>query len=132
MISSLQPKFVHLCIRVLDVEKSIKFYQDALNLQVSRDRDFPEGKFRLVYMRSEINDFEIELTYNYDQEEPYTVGDGYSHVAVTVPDLKALHVYHQEQGYTVSDLKALTSSSSGYYFLTDPDGYRVEVIQESM
>ncbi len=125
----INPKFVHLCIRVLDLEKSKQFYQEAFGLEVSRERDFPEGKFTLTYMRSQANDFEIELTYNYDQKEPYTVGNGYSHVAVTVPDLKSLHQFHKEKGYEVSELKALTSSSSGYYFLTDPDGYRVEIIQ---
>ncbi len=124
-------KFVHSCIRVLDLEKSIDFYENALNLKISRRRDFPEYKFTLVYMKSELGDFEIELTYNYDQEEPYTIGNGYSHIAVIVDDLKESYSRHQELGYEVGDIKSLSEEASGgYYFLTDPDGYRTEVIQK--
>ncbi len=123
--------FVHACVRVLDLEKSIKFYKDALNFKVSRRSDFPEYEFTLVYMKSPISDFELELTYNYDRKEPYTVGDGYSHFAVVVDDLKVSYQRHQEAGYEVTDLKSLSEEASGgYYFLTDPDGYRTEIIQK--
>jgi lactoylglutathione lyase len=122
--------FVHACIRVMDLEESIEFYQTALNLEVSNRRDFPESKFTLVYLKSPTGDFEIELTYNYDQEEPYTIGDGFSHFAVKVDDLEASYQRHKELGYEVGNLKSLTESSDGYYFLTDPDGYRTEIIQK--
>ncbi|WP_027340562.1 lactoylglutathione lyase [Halonatronum saccharophilum] len=123
--------FVHSCIRVLDLEESIEFYEKALNLKVSRRRDFPEYKFTLVYMKSKLGDFEIELTYNYDREEGYTIGDGYSHIAVTVDDLKKSYQRHKEAGYKVGDIKSLSEEASGgYYFLTDPDGYRTEIIQK--
>ncbi len=124
-------KYVHACIRVLDLEKSVKFYQDALNLEIARKRDFPEYKFTLVYMKSPEDDFELELTYNYDRQEPYTIGDGYSHLAVVVDDLKASYRRHKQAGYTVSDIKQLSDEAAGgYYFLTDPDGYRTEIIQK--
>ena len=124
-------KFVHSCIRVLDLEKSIDFYKNALNLKIARERDFPEYEFTLIYMKSPESDFEIELTYNYDQEEPNTIGNGYSHIAATVEDIKTAHKKHAELGYEVSELKSLDQEAEGgYYFLSDPDGYRIEVIQE--
>ncbi|KXS41703.1 MULTISPECIES: lactoylglutathione lyase [unclassified Candidatus Frackibacter] len=123
--------FVHACIRVMDLEKSIDFYKDALNLKIARERDFPEYEFTLVYMKNDNNNFELELTYNYDQEEPYTIGDGFSHFAVTVDDLKSAYKKHQDAGYEVSELKSLDEEAEGgYYFLTDPDGYRIEIIQD--
>ncbi|MCK8823770.1 lactoylglutathione lyase [Fuchsiella alkaliacetigena] len=123
--------FVHSCIRVLDLEKSIEFYQQALGLEVDRRRDFPEYEFTLVYLKSSTGDFELELTYNYDRQEPYTIGDGYSHLAVTVADLEASYQRHQELGYEVGDINSLEGEAGGgYYFLTDPDGYRTEIIQK--
>ena len=123
--------FVHACIRVMDLEESIDFYQTALNMEIASERDFPEYEFTLVYMKSPNGDFEIELTYNYDREEPYTIGNGYSHFAATVDDLEKSYQRHKELGYEVSELKSLSEDGSGgYYFLTDPDGYRTEIIQK--
>ncbi len=123
--------YVHACYRVMDLKESIEFYQKALNLEISRERDFPEYEFTLVYLKSQEGDFEIELTYNYDRKEPYTVGNGYSHIAVKVDDLKKSHQRHKDLGYEVSELKSLSEEASGgYYFLTDPDGYRTEIIQK--
>ncbi|RCW48794.1 MULTISPECIES: VOC family protein [unclassified Halanaerobium] len=120
--------FIHSCIRVMDLEKSLDFYKGAFNLKESKRKDFPEDKFTLVYLTDAEENFELELTYNYDQEEPYTIGNGYSHIAVSVDDLETSHKEHIEAGYNVGELRSLSDSSSGYYFITDPDGYRVEVI----
>jgi lactoylglutathione lyase len=120
--------FVHSCIRVMDLEKSVDFYKKALNLEESRRRDFPEDKFTLVYLTDQKGNFELELTYNYDREEPYTIGNGYSHIAVKVEDLEKSYQRHKAAGYEVGNLKSLSEGSSGYYFITDPDGYRTEVI----
>lgn len=123
--------FVHSCIRVMDLEKSIKFYQDALGLEISRKKDFPEYKFTLVYMKGSESDFELELTYNYDREEPYTIGNGYSHIALVVDGLKEAHKKHKEMGYKVGEPKSLSKNSTGgFYFITDPDGYEIEIIQK--
>lgn len=123
-------KIVHGCIRVLDLGKSIKFYEDALNFEVARRRDFPEDEFTLVYMKSQAGDFEVELTYNYDQEEPYEIGDGFSHFAVTVDDLEQSYHRHKEMDYEISDIYSLSEEASGgFYFITDPDGYETEIIQ---
>ncbi|MFW6026252.1 MAG: VOC family protein [Candidatus Woesearchaeota archaeon] len=122
-------RFVHSCIRVLDLEKSIEFYKNALGLEISQRKDFPEGKFTLVYLKDNESDFELELTYNYDQEKPYEIGNGYSHIAVVVDDLKASYNKHKQMGYKISDITGLGENSSGFYFITDPDGYDIEVIQ---
>ena len=113
----------------MDLEKSVDFYKDALGLEVTSRNDFPEGEFTLVYLKDDTGNFELELTYNYGREEPYTIGDGYSHLAVVVDDLEKAHQNHKEAGYEVTDLMGLGDSSGSYYFLTDPDGYDIEVIR---
>lgn len=122
-------KMLHVCIRVMDLEKSLEFYRDAIGLRETRRKDFPEHKFTLVYLSDEDGDYELELTYNYDQEEPYTVGNGYSHIAVSVEDLEGARQKHIDMGYEVTKLSGLPGTAPSFYFVTDPDGYRVEMIR---
>ena len=82
-------KAIHTMIRVLDLDKTISFYDKAFDLKVADRFDFDD--FTLVYLRNDENDFEIELTLNKGQVEPYTHGDGYGHVAVCVDDCRAEH-----------------------------------------
>lgn len=119
----------HTCIRVMDLEESIEFYKNALGFEVTSKNDFPEGEFTLAFLKDKQENFELELTYNYDREEPYTIGDGYSHLAVKVDDLEKSHQRHKELGYEVSDLSGIGGSTSSFYFLTDPDGYDIEVVR---
>ena len=122
-------KFLHTCVRVKDLEASLKFYKEALGFKEARRNDFPEYKFTLVvYLGLEGDDYELELTYNYDHEA-YDLGDGYGHIAVGVDDLEATHQAHKEAGYTVTDLSGLPGKPKMYYFITDPDGYKIEVIR---
>lgn len=122
-------KILHLCLRVMDLEKSLKFYKEALGLKVTREKDFPEDEFTLVYLTDEYENFEIELTYNYNPEKPYVIGDGYSHFAVSVEDLEKSREKHVEMGYECTELMGLPGEKPRYYFVTDPDGYEVEVIR---
>lgn len=122
-------KMLHTCIRVMDLEKSLKFYREALGLVETRRKDFPEHKFTLVYLSNEIGGYEIELTYNYHPEKPYELGNGFSHIAVGVDDLEGEREKHKTLGYEVTPLKGLPGQKPGYYFVTDPDGYKVEVIR---
>lgn len=122
-------KMLHTCIRVKDLEKSLKFYQGALGFIETRRKDFPEHKFTLVYLSNEIGGYEIELTYNHDMEKPYELGNGFSHTAIGVEDLEGMREKHISLGYEVTDLKGLPGSRPNYYFVTDPDGYKVEVIR---
>ncbi len=122
-------KMLHTCIRVKNLEKSIKFYEEALGLIVTREKDFPEQKFSLIYLSNEIGGYEIELTYNYDTVEPYELGNGFSHTAIGVDNLEEMRQKHIDLGYEVTPLKGLPGEAPRYYFVTDPDGYRVEVIR---
>ena len=122
-------KMIHTCIRVMDLEKSESFYQEALGFTVARRKDYSEYKFTLSYLRSSGSDFELELTCNHGQEEPYELGNGYSHLAVSVVDLEASHKKHEELGLEPQPLKGLPGQGARFYFLADPDGYLVEVVK---
>lgn len=120
---------LHTCIRVTVLEESLKFYKEALGLIEIKRRDFPEHRFTLVYLSNEDGGYEIELTYNYDRENPYEIGDGFSHLAIGMDDLEKSREKHISLGYEVTELKGLPGEKPGYYFVTDPDGYKVEVIR---
>lgn len=122
-------KMLHTCIRVKDLDKSLKFYDEALGLKETRRKEFPEYKFSLVYLAHEGCDYEVELTYNYDVEKPYDLGNGYSHIAVGVDNLEEMREKHIALGYEVTDFKGLPGQQPNYYFVTDPDGYKIEVIR---
>ncbi|MGL4656299.1 MAG: lactoylglutathione lyase [Sarcina sp.] len=123
-------KMLHTCIRVMDLKKSLEFYRDALGLIETRRKEFPEYKFDLVYLSDKIGGYEVELTYNYNPEEPYVIGNGFSHIAIESDDIEALREKHIEMGYEVTPLKGLPGEPPKYYFVTDPDGYKVEVLRK--
>ncbi len=120
-------KLEHTCIRVLNLEKSIEFYEKALNLKVTKTKDNPEKQFTLVYLTDDIGNFEVELTYNYDKAEPYELGNGYSHLCLKVSDVEAAHKFHKDLGITCTDLYSPTGNGF-VYFITDPDGYKIEIL----
>ena len=121
-------KMAHTCVRVKDLEASVKFYQEAFGFEESRRRDFPDSKFTLVYLTVPGDEYEWELTYNYDHAA-YDLGDGYGHIAISSDDLEKLHEEHKNKGFNVTDLKGLPGTDPSYYFITDPDGYKIEVIR---
>jgi lactoylglutathione lyase len=123
-------KVIHAMIRVLELERSLKFYRDAIWLQVSQKLDFPD--FALVYLRSRENDFEIELTLNKGRTEAYTHGTGYGHVGVCVDDLDAEHARIKALGIAANDIKEFKEGDrliARFFFMQDPDGYKIEVLQ---
>lgn len=122
-------KFLHTCIRVKDLEASIKFYTEAFDFKEVRRMDFPEHEFTIVYLALEGDEsYELELTYNYGHPG-YDLGNGYGHIAVGVDDLEAYHDKHVKAGYTVTDIKGLPGKENMFYFVQDPDGYKTEVIR---
>ena len=124
-------KFLHTMIRVKDLDKSFKFYTEELGFRESRRKEFPEKKFDLVYLiLPNSPEFELELTYNYDQEKPYDLGTGYGHIAISHPDIISLREDFVAKGYEVTEIRGLTPDSNKYFFVEDPDGYRIEIIQE--
>lgn len=123
-------KPIHMMIRVLDEARSVAFYREALGLDIA-DR-FVFDSFTLVYLRSPEADFEIELTINHGRAEPYALGDGYGHVAVAVDELDAEHARLTAAGLAPGPIKEFHRDGAlmaRFFFLTDPDGYRIEVLQ---
>jgi lactoylglutathione lyase len=123
-------KLIHTMIRVLDLDKSVAFYRDVLDLKPSHTLDFPD--FALVYLRNEEDDAEIELTWNKGRTEPYTHGTGYGHVAVVVDDLDAKHASVTALGHSPQPIKEFKRGDellARFFFVQDPDGYKIEVLQ---
>ena len=123
-------KAIHTMIRVLDLDRSIDFYKRAFGLEVADHFDFDD--FALVYLRNDENDFEIELTLNKSRSEPYGHGDGYGHVAVCVNDCQAEHQRFRELGLEPNDVKEFHRDGAlmaRFFFVQDPDGYKIEVLE---
>lgn len=123
-------KAAHAMIRVFDLGRSMAFYKTALGLETAARFDFDD--FSLVYLRNDESDFEIELTHNHDQREPYSHGSGYGHIAVTVDDIAAEHRRLGEAGIArrdIVEMKHQGQALARIFFLEDPDGYKIEVIE---
>ncbi|CAJ0710239.1 MULTISPECIES: VOC family protein [Ralstonia] len=123
-------KLIHTMIRVRDLDASLKFYREVLDLTPSHTLDFPD--FGLVYLRNAENDVELELTLNKGRQEPYTHGDGYGHVAVVVDDVATKHAELLRAGYeplAVKEFKANDALLARFFFIQDPDGYKIEVLE---
>lgn len=123
-------KAIHFMIRVLDEERSVAFYEKALGLTVADRLDFPD--FTLVYLSNPESEFELELTINKGRAEPYELGAGYGHFAVTVDDLDAERARFEAEG--LSPRKLVEFAPAGqriarFFFVTDPDGYQIEVLE---
>jgi lactoylglutathione lyase len=124
-------KAIHMMVRVLDLDQSIAFYRTALGLQVA-DR-FEFDGFTLVYLRNVEADFEVELTLNHGRTEPYAHGDGYGHVAFCVDDLDGEHRRLTGAGIAPQPVKEFHRDGglmARFFFIQDPDGYRIEVLQQ--
>ncbi len=123
-------KVIHTMIRVLDLDKSLKFYADVLDLHPAHQLDFPD--FALVYLRNAQNDVEIELTLNKGRAEPYTHGSGYGHIGVVVPDVPRRHAELVAAGYEPTPVKEFKRGEdllARFCFIQDPDGYKIELLE---
>lgn len=124
-------KFVHSMLRVLDEARSIDFYTRAFGLRIADRLVFAD--FTLIYLLAEGGSFELELTINHGRTEPYALGDGYGHLAVVVEDLDAEHARLSDLGLApgrLIDFKNGDVPVGRFFFITDPDGYKIEVIQQ--
>lgn len=117
---------VEICLRVRDIDATLDFYTKLFDFEVASRREFPEDKFDLIYLNSPGSSVQIELTYNYDAE-PYVIGNGFSHLGVTVDDLEEMHKICKASPYETGELRGLSGGTPSYFFVTDPDGYRIEV-----
>lgn len=123
-------KAIHSMIRVLDEARSVAFYDTAFGLKVADRLDFET--FTLIYLSNAESSFELELTVNKGRTEPYALGDGYGHLAVSVPDVAAEHARLTEAGLTPRKLVEFKNAGvlvATFFFIADPDGYQIEVLQ---
>lgn len=125
-------KAIHSMIRVLDEARSVDFYDRAFGLKVDTRLDFES--FTLIYLRNAEADFEVELTVNKGRTEPYDLGDGYGHIAFVVDDLDAEHARMSEAGLGPRRLVDFAPGGeviARFFFIADPDGYQIEVLQKN-
>ncbi|NLY90052.1 MAG: lactoylglutathione lyase [Firmicutes bacterium] len=116
-------RFAHNNLNVLDLEKSVAFYEEALGLQEVRRKQADDGSFILVFLTDGITGHQLELTWLRDRTEPYNLGDNEIHLAMAVDDFEAAYSLHQKMGCICYENKAM-----GIYFIEDPDGYWIEII----
>jgi len=128
-------KSIHSMIRVLDEARSVAFYRTAFGLDVADRLEFA-GKdgdgFTLLYLGNASSSFELELTVNHGRTRPYDLGDGYGHLAVSVENLEAEHARVTAAGLAPTPLRSMQHNGkplAQFFFLQDPDGYRIEVLQ---
>ena len=116
-------EFNHSNFNVLDLEKSIAFYKEAIGLSVVREKDSSDGSFKIVYLGDGRTGFNLELTWMRDRKEPYNLGDEEFHLAFKTDDYDAFHKKHEEMGCICYE-----NPSMGIYFINDPDGYWIEIV----
>ena len=116
-------RFAHNNLNVLDLEKSLAFYQEALGLQEVRRKEAADGSFTLVFLGDNITNHQLELTCLRDRIEAYDLGDNEIHLGFVVDDFAEAYRKHQEMGCICYENKEM-----GVYFIEDPDGYWLEII----
>ncbi len=114
---------VHENYNVKDLERSIRFYGEALGLKEARRINAADGSFIIVYLESEDGGFQLELTWLKDFDRAYDLGDNEFHLAFVVDDFAAAHDLHEKMGCICFENPAM-----GIYFINDPDGYWLEII----
>ena len=116
-------KFAHFNFNVLDLEKSLAFYKEALDLEPVREKVADDGSFKLVYLGDKETDFQLELTWLRDRTEPYNLGECEFHLAFDTDKYDEFHKHHEEMGCI-----AFENPAMGIYFITDPDGDWIEIV----
>jgi lactoylglutathione lyase len=115
----------HSAINVIDLDKSLRFYEEALGLTVVRNIDGPDDSFKLRFLGHEPNDFLLELSWLADRETPYDLGDKEFHFGFRVEkeEYEAALAKHTQMGCV-----AMVNEDMGIYFIEDPDGYWLEIV----
>lgn len=114
-------RMVHQNFNVLDLDRSLAFYKEALGLHEARRNEKPD--FTLVYLADDTDTFQLELTWLKDRKTPYNLGDEEFHLAFVTDEYEAAHALHEQMGCI-----AFENPKMGIYFITDPDGYWLEII----
>lgn len=127
-------QFLHTMIRVKDLEKSLDFYTRHLGMKVLRQKDYPGGEFTLAFVGygDEKDHTVLELTHNWGQEEDYTHGSGFGHLAIGVPDIYGTCERLEKEGVKIPRPPGpMKHGNTVIAFIEDPDGYKIELIQKS-
>ena len=119
----MQFKMIHENYNVADLDRSLKFYRDALGLTEKRRNAAGDGSFIIVYLGNETGDFELELTWLRDHPQAYDIGEEEFHLAFRADDFDGAHALHEKMGCICFENPAM-----GIYFIQDPDGYWLEVV----
>lgn len=120
----IKARFDHFNFNVFDLEKSLAFYEKALGLKEVRRKVASDESFILVYLGDTEGHFTLELTWLRGRTEAYNLGECEYHLCVRVPgDYAATREYHREMGCI-----AYENHDMGLYFITDPDGYWIEIL----
>ena len=119
-------EFLHTMIRVRDLDAALDFFVNKLGLVETRRKDVPKGRFTLVFLATEPGAPEVELTHNWDQEEPYTEGRNFGHLAYRVDDIYATCQRLLDAGVTIN-----RPPRDGHMaFVRSPDGISIELLQK--
>ena len=116
-------RFDHFNFNVLDLERSLKFYKEALDLEPVEVKDAEDGSFQLVYLGDGVSDFRLELTWLRDRTEPYVLGEQEFHLAFRTDSFEQLLERHKAMGCVCFE-----NPDMGIYFIEDPDGYWIELV----
>ncbi|MGN0336337.1 MAG: VOC family protein [Lachnospiraceae bacterium] len=116
-------RMYHENYNVLDLNRSLEFYEKALGLTEQRRKEASDGSYIIVYVGNEETDFQLELTWLRDRTEPYNLGDEEFHLAFETDDFEAAHALHSEMGCICFE-----NEKMGIYFIQDPDGYWLEIV----
>ena len=116
-------KMVHENYNVYDMDRSLKFYNEALGLTEKRRKVAEDGSYIIVFVGNECSDFELELTWLKDQDRPYDLGDCEFHLAFRTAEFDKAYQKHKEMGCICFE-----NTKMGIYFIEDPDGYWLEIV----
>lgn len=119
----MKAKMAHECIHVLDLDKSLAFYEKALGLTVQHRMGPEDGSWENVFIGNDETDFQMELTWNRGCIEPYNNGGRDTHLAFEVDDIEAFRAVHEKMGCI-----RFVNDKMGIYFIEDPDGCWLEIV----
>lgn len=125
-------RLLHTMVRVFDLERSLDFYTRLMGMKLLRKREVAEGRYTNCFVGygDDAAETVVELTYNWDQKEPYSIGAGFGHLAIGVPDLYALCANLAKEGVKIPRPPGpLKFGTTHIAFAEDPDGYKIELIQ---
>ncbi len=127
-------RLLHTMVRVMDLDRSVKFYTGHLGMKELRRSENPSQRYTLAFVGyGEVpGTNEIELTHNWDQTEPYAMGSAFGHLAIGVPDVAATCEKLRADGVKITrEAGPVKGGTTVIAFVEDPDGYKIELVQRA-